>query len=212
MQHKSPWLAVKAHFSGEFPNDLVGLYNFKGGYCGVSKVENDIINICYLVHYDEFREFKNINDFQNLVMKQNPYMNEVFENTTMLFDKPLTISQISFEEKAAVENHIMMIGDTAGLIHPLCGNGMAMAIHSAKIASELITSYTKDEIKSRAELEKKYIQIWNATFKSRLKTGRLLTNALLKPKLLETLMKVMNRFPLLLNILIKKTHGKPITI
>jgi 2-polyprenyl-6-methoxyphenol hydroxylase-like FAD-dependent oxidoreductase len=25
-----------------------------------------------------------------------------------------------------------MIGDTAGLIHPLCGNGMAMAIHSAK--------------------------------------------------------------------------------
>jgi flavin-dependent dehydrogenase len=28
-----------------------------------------------------------------------------------------------------------MIGDTAGLIHPLCGNGM-MAIHSAKLAAE----------------------------------------------------------------------------
>jgi flavin-dependent dehydrogenase len=27
-----------------------------------------------------------------------------------------------------------MIGDTA--IHPLCGNGMAMAIHSAKLAAE----------------------------------------------------------------------------
>jgi flavin-dependent dehydrogenase len=30
-----------------------------------------------------------------------------------------------------------MIGDTAGLIHPLCGNGMAMAIHSAKLAAEI---------------------------------------------------------------------------
>jgi 2-polyprenyl-6-methoxyphenol hydroxylase-like FAD-dependent oxidoreductase len=25
---------------------------------------------------------------------------------------------------------MLMIGDTAGLIHPLCGNGMAMAIHA----------------------------------------------------------------------------------
>jgi flavin-dependent dehydrogenase len=47
-----------------------------------------------------------------------------------------------------------MIGDTAGLIHPLCGNGMAMAIHSAKIVSKLIGDYFNDEVKSRTELEK----------------------------------------------------------
>jgi flavin-dependent dehydrogenase len=40
---------------------------------------------------------------------------------------------VSFEEKKNVEDHMLMIGDTAGLIHPLCGNGMAMAIHSAKL-------------------------------------------------------------------------------
>jgi flavin-dependent dehydrogenase len=31
-----------------------------------------------------------------------------------------------------------MIGDTAGLFILLCGNGMAMAIHSAKLAAENI--------------------------------------------------------------------------
>jgi 2-polyprenyl-6-methoxyphenol hydroxylase-like FAD-dependent oxidoreductase len=46
-----------------------------------------------------------------------------------------------------------MIGDTAGLIHPLCGNGMAMAIHSAKIVSKLRGLFY-DEVKSRTELEK----------------------------------------------------------
>jgi flavin-dependent dehydrogenase len=105
-----------------------------------------------------------------------------------------------------------MIGDTAGLIHPLCGNGMAMAIHSAKIVSELVTSYSNNEIKTRIALENKYIQNWNANFKSRLKTGRILTNALLKPKLTAALMKVVILFPVLLHNIIKKTHGKPITI
>ena len=45
IQQKSPWLGVKAHYSGDFPNDLVGLHNFEGGYCGISKVEDNAINI-----------------------------------------------------------------------------------------------------------------------------------------------------------------------
>ena len=134
---KSFWLAVKAHYSGKFPNDCVGLHNFKGGYCGVSKVEKDIINICYLADYKTFKQYKNITEYQNNIVSQNPHLRSIFENSTLLFEKPLTISQISFEKKQAIENHVLMIGDTAGLIHPLCGNGMAMAIHSAKIASEL---------------------------------------------------------------------------
>ena len=161
IQQKSPWLAVKAHYKGDFPNDLVGLHNFKGGYCGVSKVEKDLLNICYLVQYESFKEYKNTIDFQNLVLKQNPHLNEIFENSKMVFEKPLTISQISFEKKDPVENHILMIGDTAGLIHPLCGNGMAMAIHSAKLVSDLLCKFKTKEIKSRDELEKEYTKLWN---------------------------------------------------
>lgn len=209
VKQKSPWLAVKAHFSGKFPNDLVGLHNFKGGYCGVSKVENDIINICYLVEYKEFKEYKNINDFQNLVVRQNPHLNEIFENSKLLFEKPLTISQISFEEKNIIENHILMIGDSAGLIHPLCGNGMAMAIHSAKLVSELLIDFENNKLKSRLEVEEKYKKIWNFNFKKRLKAGRLLSKIFLKPKLSKALMRILIIFPFLLNSIIKKTHGKP---
>ena len=211
-QQKSPWLAVKAHYSGEFPNDLVGLHNFEGGYCGVSKVENNRINICYLTKYSSFKEYKNIADFQNLVVKQNPHLQKIFENSKLLFEKPLTISQISFVPKQAVENHILMIGDTAGLIHPLSGNGMAMAIHSAKIVSELVIAYFNKEIKTRIELENKYQKKWNSNFNWRIKIGRLLSKILLNPKLSEKLLHIVLLFPFLLNSIIKKTHGKPITI
>lgn len=212
IQKKSPWLAVKAHYSGDFPNDLVGLHNFKGGYCGVSKVENDIINICYLADFKTFKKFKNVQDYQNSVVAKNPYLKTIFEKSNLLFDKPLTISQISFEKKQAVENHILMIGDTAGLIHPLCGNGMAMAIHSAKIVSELVDKYFNNEIKSRNELENEYIKEWNFNFRKRLKTGRLLSNLLQKQKLSGIILRILIVFPLLLPIIIKKTHGKPIIL
>lgn len=212
IQKKSPWLAVKAHYSGEFPADLVGLHNFKGGYCGVSKVENDSINICYLADFDTFKKYKNIEEYQQKVVCQNPNLKIIFENSQLIFEKPLTISQISFARKAAVENHILMIGDTAGLIHPLCGNGMAMAIHSAKIASETIENYFKGVIPSQEKLEEEYVLQWNHHFKNRLKIGRALAYILQKERLSGILMSGLILFPFLLPLIIKSTHGKPIQI
>ncbi len=210
IQKKSPWLAVKAHYEGDFPNDLVGLHNFKGGYCGVSKVENDTINVCYLANYETFKQFKNIEDYQKEIVSKNPHLKAIFENAILLFEKPLTISQISFEKKQAVENHMLMIGDSAGLIHPLCGNGMAMAIHSAKIASELVAEFYTGEIKSRTDLENQFVEKWNFNFKKRLRAGRFLSSILQKPKLSEALMRILVRAHFLLALIIKKTHGKPI--
>ena len=88
MQKQSHWLAVKAHYSGNFPKDLVGLHNFKGGYCGVSKVENDTINICYLADYKTFKKYKNIDDYQENVVFKNPHLKSVFSHSKLLFQKP----------------------------------------------------------------------------------------------------------------------------
>jgi len=209
IQQKSPWLAVKGHYSGNFPNDLVGLHNFKGGYCGVSKVENDVINICYLVRFESFKKYKNIDEFQENVIGKNKNLKKIFDESQMLFENPLTISQISFEDKPQIENHVIMLGDAAGLIHPLCGNGMAMAIHSAKIASELVTNFLEGKI-SRATMESNYTAIWNKTFKKRLRFGKFLSKLLLNSYLTKVTMNLLIVFPYLLPIIIKKTHGKPL--
>ena len=208
----SPWLAVKAHYSGNFPDDVVGLYNFKGGYCGVSKVENNSINICYLADYATFKKYKNIDEYQRNVLCNNPHLKNIFENSKLLFDHPITISQISFDKKRPVENHILMIGDAAGLIHPLCGNGMAMAIHSAKIASELVLDFYSGKIESRDLLEKNYTQCWKMHFGKRIRTGRLLAKVLTLPLITNMLIAIAVAIPAILPRIIKQTHGKPIAI
>lgn len=209
---KSPWLAVKAHYSGNLDGDLVALHNFTGGYCGVSKVENNIINICYLADYATFKQYKNIDDYQKNVLYKNKHLKSLFENITLLFDKPLTISQISFDKKQEVENHIIMIGDTAGLIHPLCGNGMAMAIHSAKIASELILDYYSDKGMNRESLEKNYTKEWEKHFGKRIFMGRILARILTHKTITNLFVAIVASFPGLLSEIIKQTHGKSIAI
>jgi flavin-dependent dehydrogenase len=209
---KSGWLAVKAHYKGDFNSDTVALHHFKGGYCGVSTVENQLLNVCYLVNYNSFKSYKNIAEHQQNVLYQNPFLKEILTNSQVQFDSPLSISQISFQAKERVKNHVLMIGDTAGLIHPLCGNGMSMAIHSSKICSELLIAYLEGEISSREELEHAYEKQWTANFNSRLKTGKILSSLLSYERLADFLMNNLAKFPALLPKIIAKTHGKPIEI
>ena len=209
-QTKAPWLAVKNHHVGFFPDNLVGLYHFKGGYCGISKIEHERINICYITKYKSFQRFKNIQKFQEEVLFKNKKLKAVFENTTPIFDKPLTISQFSFNHQKSVSNHILMIGDAAGLIHPLCGNGMAMAIHSAKMASDLSTDFLNKKHNTRADFEKQYANQWQLNFKKRLQFGKGLSTVLEKPILTLLIFQLLQLFPFLLQKIIKQTHGKPI--
>jgi flavin-dependent dehydrogenase len=208
IQKKSPYLGVKIHVKGDFPTNLVALHNFKGGYCGVSKVENNSINLCYITDFESFKKYKNIDDFQENVVFKNKFLKEIFKTSKLVFENPLTISQISFETKKPVENHIIMCGDSAGMIHPLCGNGMSMAIRSAQIASKLILNYLNGETLTRKELEKNYTRQWNKTFKNRLKTGHFIASLFRQDKIADFLLSALKLFPFVLPQIIKRTHGK----
>tara|TARA_R110002049_G_scaffold2457_7_gene17983 strand:+ start:2959 stop:4086 length:1128 start_codon:yes stop_codon:yes gene_type:complete len=210
IKKKSPYLGVKIHVKGNFQDNLVALHNFKGGYCGVSKVENNAINLCYITNFSSFKKYKNIEDFQENVVFKNKFLKEIFRDSKPIWNKPLSISQISFETKKPVENHIIMCGDSAGMIHPLCGNGMSMAIQSAQIASKLILNYMNDEVVTRKDLEKRYIRQWNQQFKWRLKTGHFIAMLFRKDKIASLLLSILKKIPFLLPIIIKQTHGKPI--
>ena len=212
IKNKSPFLAVKTHLKGVFPENLVALHNFEGGYCGVSKVEDDSINVCYITNFEAFKQYKDIDEFQRKVLYKNTALKSVFENTTSVFETPLTISQISFETKKPIENHMLMCGDTAGMIHPLCGNGMSMAIRSAQMASLLIIQFFNGTIKDRKALEKQYLREWNTEFKSRLTTGHIVAKLFSYNKLAEVLIRIVKTIPSILPQIIKRTHGKTMTI
>ncbi|MFS4456961.1 NAD(P)/FAD-dependent oxidoreductase [Maribacter sp. 2304DJ31-5] len=209
---KNSWLAVKSHYrSSGFPETKVALHNFEGGYGGLSKTESGAVNFCYLAHYDSFKKYQDVERFNKVVVSQNPHLGDFLKKSEPLFNSPMTIAQISFGKKEPVIDHMLMCGDTAGLIHPLCGNGMAMAIHSAKLASECIHEFLTGEKLSRAVLEKTYTSLWSDTFKKRLWFGRKLQNVLLSKQWTNLGVRAVSNSTSLLKYIITKTHGKPIT-
>lgn len=206
---KKGWLAVKGHYENEtYPANVVSLHNFKGGYCGLSKTETGAVNVCYLTTYKSFKEYKNPEDFKKAVLTKNPHLDGFFKISSPLFARDLTIAQISFDKKKQVVEHVLMIGDAAGLIHPLCGNGMAMAIHSAKLASESILENFNKGFFNRKIIERTYIKIWKKNFNSRLRMGRILQRILLDPRIAGISQKIIYIFPSLLPAIIQRTHGK----
>ena len=49
---RSPYIGVKHHIKidGLMPENYIALHNFKDGYCGISRVEDDVYCLCYLSH------------------------------------------------------------------------------------------------------------------------------------------------------------------
>jgi menaquinone-9 beta-reductase len=206
VRQRSPFVGVKYHLRTEHPSDLIALHNFEGGYCGMSNIEDGKTNLCYLVHRDIIRRAGTIDRMQKEVMFRNPLLKKIFEEGEFLFDKPEVINEISFKTKSAVSDHILMIGDAAGMITPLCGNGMAMAIHSAKIASELVIEFANGAI-GRDEMEKRYEAIWEKTFSTRLREGRLIQGLFGSHVASNIAILLALGVPPLAKAIIRRTHG-----
>ena len=208
IKKRSPFMGVKYHAKVDFPKDVIGLYNFKGGYCGVSHVEGNTVNICYLTKRENLKKHKSIADMEKEFLFENPILKEIFEGSVFLFDKPEVINEISFEQKSTIENHMLMTGDTAGLITPLCGNGMAMAIHSGYLASCSIIKFYNSSENRREKIETDYRKNWEKNFSNRLWVGRKTQNLFGNQFRSSLAIKFVKAFPLLAKKLIQQTHGE----
>jgi len=202
------YVGVKYHVKNNFPDDTIALHNFRNGYCGFSKIENDEYCLCYLTTAQNLKDNRNsIKEIEKNVLFKNPFLKKIFSESEFLFNEPVTISQISFDKKSAVENHVLMLGDAAGLITPLCGNGMSIAFHSSKVAFEKIDLFLQNKI-SRKEMENSYMKEWKRNFGKRLKNGRMIQYFFGKESITNLFIKTIKPFPLLIHRLIKSTHGK----
>ena len=201
------YVGIKYHVKMNFDEDVIALHNFKDGYCGISKIEDDKYCVCYLTKASNIKKAGSIKKAEEQILYQNPHLKNAFEKMEHCYDAPLSISQISFSKKEAVQNNILMVGDSAGMITPLCGNGMSMAMHGSKIAAAEISAFLKNSI-SRKEMEKNYSKNWKKNFETRVATGKFVQYFFGRTAATNMLVKIMNKSKVLTNKLINLTHGK----
>ncbi len=203
------YVGIKYHINIDFPADLIELHNFKNGYCGISKIEEDRYCLCYLTDSENLKKYNgDINKMEKEVLFQNPFLKEYFSKAKFLFEEPLAISQIKIGYKSAVENNILMLGDTAGNIAPLSGNGMSMAMRSSFELNKLLNSYFENKI-TREKLENQYLKFWTSQFKKRVELSKTLQKLLKNSGMTNLAIAFLRVVPFLRNAVVKSTHGKP---
>jgi flavin-dependent dehydrogenase len=205
---KNNFVAIKYHVRLSIPENRIELHNFRGGYCGVSKIEDDKCCLCYLTESTNLRENgNNILALEKNVLMRNPFLKDYFSRAEFLYPEPLAISQISFGRKTSVDKHLLMAGDAAGTITPLCGNGMSMAMRASFLAAELTNQFLDGRI-SRNQMEVHYKEQWDKLFLNRIRWGRSIQYFFGHNYMTNRFLTLMKHFPTLSDKLIATTHGE----
>ena len=145
---------------------------------------------------------------EETVLYKNPFLKKYFTQSTFLFDKPLVISNVYFHPKDTYLNGMFLLGDAAGAITPLCGNGMSMAMRASKLLADLMLSYAEERI-DKAELVNQYTLAWKNNFSTRIWAGQYLQHLFGKNTSTHLALKMLHHAPTLTQRLIGLTHGMP---
>ena len=152
----------------------VEVYLFAGGYVGINPVEAGAANVCLLASYDAFAKAeRNPAAMFAAIARQNDAFGERLAGARLLEETLCTVGAVDTGRPSRPWNGVACLGDTATMIPPLCGDGMAMALQSAALCIPYADAYLRNEIDLSA-WQSGYAQAWHAAFDGRLRTGRAL--------------------------------------
>jgi flavin-dependent dehydrogenase len=173
------------YFAAAAPAQSIDLYSFWRGYLGVNAVEGGITNICGLVHASRLSGHKGRWDaFVEMIRAEEPRLEGLYGAHVPAQEGYLSSEPVIFRARSAVEGGVFMIGDASGIIDPLTGNGMAMAIQSALLAAPMLLRLVETPTR-RTEIEQDYRRAHRAFFAPRIAWSRAVAMLLSRPRLLD---------------------------
>ena len=186
-KHINPLVAFKVHLKNtRLAAGACEIYFYRGGYGGLSAVEDGFSNLCFIVAANDVRRHGSSPDvvLREVVMKNSRAAYTLAEATTRT--PWLSVSLETFgRRQLAPAPGLLTIGDAAAFIDPFTGSGMLMALESGQIAAGVIVKNLSGPGTSFgfASLADDYRAEYRRNFDSRLRVSGLLRRATFVPHL-----------------------------
>lgn len=207
LDEQSPLVAFKAHYEGAQLSDVIEVHAFPGGYCGLSPVEEGRLNLCWIARESSLKAAGG--DPEAMIdasLKRNPVLERRLRALHRVSDTFEAVGQVSLARKSLFSRGVCMVGDTAGMIAPFCGDGMAMALRSAALAAEPASDYLNGR-SSAESFRAQYTEAWERAFRTRMQLGRWVHRASLRPMAASLAVHACRLAPGLGRWLMRKTRG-----
>ncbi|HKG22926.1 MAG TPA: FAD-dependent monooxygenase [Blastocatellia bacterium] len=131
--------AMKAHLEGvEGIEDQVELYFFPQGYGGLSRVEDGLVNLCFIVNE---RDVRSAEGDASKVVERTVKHNSLARSRLSRFSvvgKWQTAGPLTFGTRRLSRGGIIAVGDASGMIDPFTGTGMQIALRTGEMAADSI--------------------------------------------------------------------------
>jgi flavin-dependent dehydrogenase len=189
----------------------IDLYSFTHGYLGVNAIEGNQTNICGLVHASRLAGHKGRWDaFVETIRGEEPQLDALYSGYEPAQEHFLSSEPVIFRARSAVEGGVFMIGDASGIIDPLTGNGMAMAIQSALLAAPLLLRLLESPAR-RSAIDDEYRRAHHRFFAPRIAWSRGAAQLLSRPRLIDAALATV-RTPKIGALFLRKTRAAAETI
>lgn len=200
-------VGIKLHYTQLIMPAQTELYLLPGGYVGLNPVEGGRANLCALLTYDAFADAgKAVPTAVAAMAAQHPALAARLAEAIPDPASICTVAPVDTMRRAQPWSDLPCVGDTAAMIPPLCGDGMAMALHGAVLSIPLADAYLRGRC-SLAQWETAYRRAWQGAFGKRLRVGRALQRGLGWPFIGDLLLDVGRVVPGLATGLLQATRG-----
>lgn len=167
------------------------IYFYRGGYGGLSHVENGLSNLCFIASARDVRACGN--DAERVmreVLMKNSRAAETLKGARSSAGW-LAVALEGFGLRSLVPaTGLLSIGDAASFIDPFTGSGMLMALESGELAAQAIARHLpalREEAGSFKEAAADYKELYRKTFGARLRVCALMRRAAFVPRFAEAL-------------------------
>ena len=136
-------VGFKTHLeSADLEKGVCEIYSFPGGYAGLSRVENDKFNLCFLLKSGTVRSAEgDVDEIVQNIVRRNKRAAVTLRNN-MSHDGWLAVSVDGFgTRKRSPARNLFTVGDAASFIDPFTGSGMYMAFQSAGALASAIGEF-----------------------------------------------------------------------
>lgn len=113
---------------------------FRGGYAGLQMVEGECANLCLLVEAQRYRDLGGSWVALLAAMEaESAHLRGRLKGAQAALEKPLSLSRIPYGylRRDAAEPGLWHLGDQAAVIPSFSGDGMSIALHTARVGAEI---------------------------------------------------------------------------
>jgi flavin-dependent dehydrogenase len=182
---RSSLVAFKAHLEDTAVADgKCEIYFYRGGYGGLSSIENGLSNLCFIASARDVRACgAEAERVMREVVCQNDRAAQVLSHARAC-SPWLAVSLEGFgRHPVAPIDGLLAIGDAASFIDPFTGSGMLMALESGELAADIVATHLQANrtLPNLSQLNAAYQSGYHDRFDSRLKACALIRRAAFVP-------------------------------